>query len=90
MGIIKEFGKRRKVLYLLTLSVIFALEMVLKWATQGFNETPYFELELLLVFLMSCAVAVVPFFFRVMLKGKAGKIVYAVMMLYWALDIVRR
>lgn len=67
-------------MYLLTLSVIFALEMVLKWATQGFNETPYFELELLLVFLMSCAVAVVPFFFRVMLKGKAGKIVYAVMM----------
>ena len=75
-----DFVLRRKKLYLLTLTVIFGLEMVLKGATQGFNISPLFWMEILLIFLISCCVATVPYFFRATLKGKTGKIIYAILM----------
>ena len=67
-------------MYLITLIAVFTLEMVLKWATQGFNATSYFWLEILLVFLMSCAVSAVPYFFIAVLKGKKGKCAYTLIM----------
>ena len=76
----KKSLKGEKTVYLITLSVIFAMEMVLKGATQGFNLTGYFWMEILLIFLISCAVAAVPYFFRTVLNDKKAKVVYSVMM----------
>ncbi len=74
-------GKRRKKLYLATLTVIFGLEMILKGATQGFEVTSYFWFEILIIFLISCSVAAVLFFFRTILNGKKGKVLYAITMI---------
>lgn len=67
-------------MYLVTLSVIFAMEMVLKGATQGFDFQNYFWMEILLIFLISCGVAAIPYFFRTVLKGKKARVFYAVSM----------
>lgn len=56
------------------------MEMVLKGATQGFHLSNYFWMEILLIFLISCAVAVLPYLVRTILKGKKAKIIYAIIM----------
>lgn len=67
-------------MYLITLAVIFCLEMLLRWETQGIKLSEYFHVEIFLIFLISCAVAAIPYFFRTVLKGKIGKFLYAFIM----------
>lgn len=67
-------------MYLITLAVIFCLEMLLRWETQGIKLSEYFHVEIFLIFLISCAVAAIPYFFRTVLKGKIGKLLYAFIM----------
>lgn len=64
-------------MYLITLAVIVFLEMLLRWETQGIELSEYFHVEIFLIFLISCAVAAIPYFFRTVLKGKKGKFLYA-------------
>lgn len=64
-------------MYLITLAVIVFLEMLLRWETQGIALSEYFHIEIFLIFLISCAVAAIPYFFRTVLKGKIGKFLYA-------------
>lgn len=72
-------------MYLVTLSAILGFEIILKGTTQGFNVSPHFGMELLLIFLISCSVAVIPYAFGSVIKGKIGKIIYGIIMVIMAL-----
>ena len=67
-------------MYLATFTVIFLLEMVLRGATIGFKLSAYFWVEILIILLISLAVAVVPFLLRNLFSGRKGKIAYAISM----------
>lgn len=68
-------------MYKTTLILVFLLEMIFRVATVGIKITDYLWLELIIILLISVAVATVPFLLKNILSGKKGKVTYAVVMI---------